>query len=1201
MSDVKFMQPQRLTDNPDGGGLATANEVVDGQVNNIFPDISRIDRTNGEVSLRKVFVQAVTPNTEVFSGVHVIISLPPEDDRVSCVLFQTAGWDDERADAQELVERYLDASIITRMIPYDRQLPGQRAVIVLQRPELSLPDVGEVYVLTNESLDPVSVEFFRVQAVESEVQTFTDTTTGADFLARVITMTITQPLSQEFAGSQPNRLFVSADGKAIIRRTLVSDAARYKGTTALALDAAAGAVSLKVESVFAQLAPSAASEAAVTNAEVVGASALQDCATVAVKLAEPSVSWSSINTLRPWVKGTGVLVVNFSDFGGNRTYTEQADGTWLPDPALASFAIDSDPSAGTLSITRGSIGGSLWGLTATPAVAISKTSSTAEQRVTIGTRGYVYIQSCTPVPAPGSVVVSYRALGRWFELRDDGQGGLEGGQGVGAGSVDYASGTVVVTLGALPDIGSSVVFAWAGLDEYAIRTGDISIKPPSIRHTLSAGNCKPSTLTVSWTANSVAKSASDNGSGALTGDATGAIVYANGDLVIRPTVLPDPTSEFVIEYEAADVETEIYNPSKSGSTITLTAASAPVRPRSILVTYQQQTTVQGLTVTTTQQLADNGSGELVDADGNVKAGSAVNYTTGEITFNPDFTMISPVLNYERFESELPARVADPTVGYFASIARFGNWPYGAGTSAQPIGFVNGTATTLQYKQDSATDGAISETIDPLPLQIDLLPGIAAGIVPGSVLLSFGGRKWIDRNGVMYHSVNPLTNAGTAGGTINYTSGLAEFTSWTGAASPTLAVESLLAQVASVPQAFVHGRTPGSPLRPSSFFVRASRYDTGAQVSATADVNGNISTSNMHGYVDIATGVFAIMFGVYVLDSSLTTDEKAEPWYDADNVDESGYVFKPIPIIPGSLRFNCVIQTTLPLDPAIIGINPVRLPLDGRVQMIRAGDTLVIHDTQTDTLTNGLVADDVELLSRTGLNSVVLYDQEGVAVDPALYSVDLAAGEITMANPLDLSAYTQPLVALHTIEDMALCTDAQITGDIAIAQPLTKSYTAANSFVSSALVIGDAQARYERLFELNTWTGDWDAVSGTPPTSGAQYNELTYPIEVLNSNCITQKWRIQFTSSTAFNVVAEELGVIATGTTSGNVAPLNPSTGEPYFTLYAAGFGTGWATGNVIRFNTVAAGAPIWCGRTTRPGPAEVADDLIKLNARWDKD
>ena len=35
-SDVKLFESQRLTDEEDGGGRVTGNEVIDGNVNNLF-------------------------------------------------------------------------------------------------------------------------------------------------------------------------------------------------------------------------------------------------------------------------------------------------------------------------------------------------------------------------------------------------------------------------------------------------------------------------------------------------------------------------------------------------------------------------------------------------------------------------------------------------------------------------------------------------------------------------------------------------------------------------------------------------------------------------------------------------------------------------------------------------------------------------------------------------------------------------------------------------------------------------------------------------------------------------------------------------------------------------------------------------------------------------------------------------------------
>lgn len=1186
MADVKLLEPQRLTDNPDGGGLATATEVVDGQVNNLFPDISRIDRVNGEVSLRKGFIQATTADVDVFSGVHAIIQQPPADSRVSAVLFQTDGWGDERSDAKSLVERYLDASVITRMVPYDRQLAGQRTVIVYQRPELSLPDIGEAYVLTNESLATPTVEFIRVQGIASSVETFTEIIGGqpVDFEARVITLTITQPLAVEFAGSQPSRSFAAATGKSILRKTIVSDAARYKGITPLAADADIGDVTLRVASVYAQLSPAAASEAAVLDAAPAGATAVIPSGTSTLGAYSGGGGWSPVG-IAPGSVGGGW----FTDDGqGQMYYNGSPSG---PPDAI-------DYSIGRINHNTGIVEYNF-----KPAALVSLAGVSAQQPVSQSTRGYVYTQSCLPLPNAGTVSVSYRAAGKWYELRDRGDGVLEGGVGVGSGQVNFATGTVVVTLGALPDIGSSVIFAWGGAPEFEMRTGDANVLPPFVAFTLTDAEVTPGTLSLAWTSGGAARTATASAAGVLSGHATGTIDYDTGAVRMRPTAVPDSSSTITATYNepSAPFVQDMLTPTAAAGVVTLTSSiGGAIKAGSVRVYFPTTYPVGELY---TFLLSDNGSGGLT-FNGTAVAGASINYTTGVVTIPESITRnaVSPV--YESLETAANTREYEPESGRFVSAFLPRRRLIGWVVDDLAHTHIAGAVTTLLSLPSAAAAGTgESEVFAMPPLQVDLTPDSDSTVVPGSVVFTYGGRTYYDRSGALYYAHNKSTNAGTYGGTINYDTGIANITSFVGGASGTLTKTSLLVQLNLLPLAVVHGRTPGSPLRPASFFVRALPFDGGAQISATADVNGNIDTVDMHGYVDITTGVFSIEFGRYVLDSGLTADDKAEPWYDVANIDGDGYIWRPREIIPGSLRFNCVIQTTLPLDPAIIGINPVRLPLDGRVQSIRPGDTLVIHDTVSDSLAGPISAAETRALSRTDLASVVLYDTDGVAVDPALYTTDLVAGEVTFADPLDLGAYTLPLAAVQTVEDMALCTDAQITGDIAIAQPLTRGYTAANSYVSSALVVGDAQARYQGLLELNTWPGDsgWALTSGAGPTSGAQYNDLTYPLTVLNRDCITQRWRLAFTSSTAFNIVSEELGIVGTGNTSTNVAPVNPATGQPYFTMNYLGFGTGWATGNTIRFDTVAAGAPIWVARTTRPGPAEVTDDQIKLQVRWDKD
>ncbi len=113
--NIKLFASQRVTDEGDGGGQATGHIVADGQVNNLFRDIRRIDRTVGDVSMRKVFVGVGTDNAAPYLGAHAILTVAPEDERVGVELFNTDSQVDERADARNRIESYVvpavDASI----------------------------------------------------------------------------------------------------------------------------------------------------------------------------------------------------------------------------------------------------------------------------------------------------------------------------------------------------------------------------------------------------------------------------------------------------------------------------------------------------------------------------------------------------------------------------------------------------------------------------------------------------------------------------------------------------------------------------------------------------------------------------------------------------------------------------------------------------------------------------------------------------------------------------------------------------------------------------------------------------------------------------------------------------------------------------------------------------------------------------------
>lgn len=152
--------------------------------------------------------------------------------------------------------------------------------------------------------------------------------------------------------------------------------------------------------------------------------------------------------------------------------------------------------------------------------------------------------------------------------------------------------------------------------------------------------------------------------------------------------------------------------------------------------------------------------------------------------------------------------------------------------------------------------------------------------------------------------------------------------------------------------------------------------------------------------------------------------------------------------------------------------------------------------------------------------------------------------------------------------------------ITFTAPLTNAYAVA-SVVCALLPMGDMRSSVGASFSQQTWTKVFaDTIIGA--SIGANYNRGTGVITIVNQGAATERWALVFTSATAFNLIGENFGQIGAGVIGSAFAPNNPLTGFPYFTIPAAGWGSGWAIGNVLRFNTMAAAAPFWTARTISP-------------------
>lgn len=1184
-SDIKLLASERMTDATDGGGRMTINEIPDGVSGSVFPKVSRFDTVYGRVNLRKIYAAVRTALSETYGGAHTIITDPPNNSRIGIVMFSTGSHFDDRTAAQNRVESYVVAGPLSRMRMYGTQVINQRALLVYQREEDPLPDVGEVLCLSIEAQGYTPVQqFVRIDEVSHELRTFTDQ--SGDFVRRVISLKLTTPLTQTFMGAEPSR-YSSDAAVTKVRDTQVADSARYYGIQPLVEPASIGALSIKLASIYAPLVPSTTRETAVSMAEVAGAAEMVQSGDP-ISMPWYGATWSAGQTATRYLP-TGVLPGSFIFAGdiqddGKGKVTGQYGTTGTIDYAAGAVTMTYQPSGGGGSVFAGTV-------TYTPAVRVSTQSHTLGVPVTLGTRGLVYTQTLNPLPGVGSLTVDYRAMGRWYRLRDQGDGTLRGAADAeGTGSVSYTSGAALVTLGALPDVDSEVIFTWASSIHFVRRanaTADNPTRGWQLRVPFANTPVKPGSVTIRWRAygGDTEKTYTDpTGSGSLTpsnGGATpGTMDYVNGLAVLQfgqnenqGGVYPGTDTIVTIEYQQELPSGE--TPLVTSETIAVTTPAAFNCGRTNIVpkTFRMAFPLDvGLTSIYLVTVVDNGAGKLITLAGQAGSGWAdtrwwaagqevgtVDYTSGNVTLGTvstkSYSYNSAGFFWDNSEVQIAPRIGDYTVSSKAA------------------------ASSYSAKTESI---AVSD----LGLTFDLTASASQAVVPGSLHLDFFADKYIDRNGKLYRALDAATGAASEAGTIDYSTGLARITAATygnigrNSGTPVKACVTAYGEHTITAAAF---RTAGSPLRPGSLYVQASALD-GELCTGTADVNGVITGAHVRGSVKAITGVASVEFG----------DIVSGEWI-------------PREVFPSTLRYSCVVTSNLPLDPSILGLDPVRLPSDGRVPIVRPADTCVIHQTTHITLPNPVVAGatyasgrsprtisnppdaDVIVPANTLLE---LRDATGQRIPEDRYTVDLGAGTVTMAATLDLTGYTQPLVLRERIEDMALITDAQITGDVSLAAPLLYAYTP-GAYCSTALPAGDIVARVEKMFDQASWDGTWSDVLRGAESSG-QFNDLLYPIAVSNQGAIKERWRLQVTniSPLTLAVYGENLGLIGTYPASATIAPVNPLTGIAYWSIAPGAWGAGgWSVGNNVRFNTVAANYPIWLSRTILGGAARTGDSF----------
>ncbi|RZJ63016.1 MAG: hypothetical protein EON49_00250 [Acidovorax sp.] len=1195
--DVKLLKSAVMADVPEGGGAPTGLVIADGVSNAIFPDISELDRAGGRVNLRKSFVQVATDDTDTYFGANVIVAAPPQDERVSVTLFSTRKTFDTREQAQTRIEAYLNKGPEWAGYLFENHIAGQRVVQLFQRSSDAVPNVGQTLVLIeNEGLPTQKEQYIRATAVSVVERSFTYNT-DQDYKAAVVTVAISDALRFDFTGSPASRTFTRATNSTKVRDTVVADAGTYVGVVPLTQAAAVGDFTLKGASIYTQLVPSAQTETPISGVAPYAAAGLP------VPGAAP-VSYTASHAWNTSIKFNlpgGCLPGSLSIVTDGITIFDDAGLLKTASGTLGTI----DYANGILSLNAGSMSGGK-AVTYTPAASLQRAPQSSEIAVTPESRSQSYVGTVNPVPQPGTFSVSYMAQGRWYVLSDGGNGSLKGlDASYGAGTFNKNTGAFVVTLGALPDVGSSLILTWNVPTQETQQPTTVLKASQALQLAPPEGkSVQPGTLTITWPYESGTgtRTASATTSGELSGAATGSLNVARNLLSFAPKVLPPVGALLTVDYVAGPKQEDSFaHPSRDGQgKVPVTATLGSIEPGSLEIEWNTLTDTAVLGVYTLQQIQAMGLGlwngvdptqyARDDGAGNVlRAGQvigSVNYATGAVQFQPDVTIKipSPVYTEQR-------------LGWASGVGQMFRLNYGGISYVDaPSMYPNDESGRVLLRYNSAGSTSNHSETFALSPSFRLVPGVNAQVVTGSVVLHNGGfhGPWGDNGQGTLREFTP--SGWVQRGTINYLSGEVTLTSWVAGASNTWVRASCVTTVGENISSEYVFRTGAAPLRPGSLSIQFARAVGGTQ-TVTAGIDGTITASGVIGSVDYDTGLVRVRFGTVVT----AAGNEAEPWFDLENVRPDGKIFRPEPVAASSLRYSAVAYSYLPLDAALLGIDPVRLPSDGRVPIFRPGGFAVVGHTGriTASVSNGQTID----CARVRLSRVRVVGNDGVVIHTG-YVTDLEAGTVTFT---DVTGYSQPVTIEHRIEDMAVVRDVQINGEISFTRPLTHAYPLASpgdpvsgSFVSSALVAGDLFARVNLVFDQSTWNGNWsDELIGSAAT--ATFNHTQYPITVTNRGALTERWVVRMTNSTSFEVIGENVGVIATGNTSADCAPNNPATGVPYFRLPALGWGNGWATGNVLRFNTIGSQFPVWVVRTVQQGPESVPDDHFTLLIRGDVD
>ena len=1175
--DLLFYPSSLLTQDEEGGGDLVKTPLTDA-TSEVFDPTSSVQKVNGGFTARLVYPAVLTEGREKLLGSFCAISRVPDQENEDVLLFAGDYYGEKWKNAKNRIEAYSVPTIFSKytLLGYATKVSKQIQCYCL--PEEAEPVVGECYcfVLRN---NRQTLEYFRVAAVSSEIRTFEN---GEDtFKKKVINITTTDILNNEWDG-----LDYPVRGKAqpttMIYETHISNASHYYGTAKITNDISKNDTKIKVDRIYGQLVPC-------TTTNTAHADNYPAANNFYIPLGRRLTNMQNNGDL---YAPHGILPASYWQQG----FYDNGNGQWIYIPN--GFALDIDYADGIIYKANN------YKVEWSEAVLASNAAYSTFINIDQTNQQTEWAIFLNPYPARGSVHISWLSGGIWFDLSETGDRKLIDTYGNEKGQVSR-DGSVVFSCSDLPDAYSQIVIFWTPEEFFKnFADGDLeaTVSAESLNRSyilLSKDNEERAIVPNSITVIDGNKQATDDGKGNLVGDFTGIVEYGSG--CIQAQNLTNANVRITCKRYKNPLQIKTISPILQGENFMFDCGNKIAKGSfsALLVVsgikdvsqsinwsnttsipqyqnvqqmgrwqrvgsgfHRQMETVRKFTGYETQtntgtnnyswsanelqimKLSDDGFGGLL-LDGQ-KISGTIDYLTGVVVSNLKTTGLKVNLDHQL------AAVGDaPLHTRHGRVLGTVNVSYSYDIGIAVASFVEGEATEND-------DFTISTGLN----TFDLLGGKPKPCAPifNSWTFEINGKIYYENRGTIYQTYNVKTGLSDAVGEID------------GAGFLTLNLDQPINQIkilsgvyviGGLSSNFTCGRTVKAPVVPQSFNVRV--IVDGKLQTATADANGIISGDDLEGTIDYRTGFFMLSSGDKIMR-------------------------------PETLKYNCSSYVYIPVNKNIIGLDTVRLRPDGKTPILRAGDTVLIYDRKIKDLGSAFTVGTVCDLGRTGLDRVAVRDAKGMRIPADYYDEDLNAGKITFNSSLNLTGFVMPLHAITSKEELNRIVKCDYSGAIELQNPVSRAFPAnGDLYIASCLVVGDLESKITKTFSQVSWTNVWSN-ERIGNELLAKLNTVDYPITITNEGAITQRWLLQFTSKTQFNIIGEQIGLAGQSDILQDCAPLNPATQKPYFTIpkeaFTAANGSSiWASGNCIRINTTATNTPLWIIKTVQPIEHDQSNNL----------